>query len=397
MRHTLALLLIALMTVAAASAQTPSALRDITVEITGTSATITLLVSKRAGKVVVESKGAGRAQIRMKPMTAGAAALGSARLKPGIVSVKAHIERVDVLVTNVAFQREVRSIAVGRRDDDEVVVHVQLGDKVGGSDAPPGRRDSSHRSRATGATAGATSSPARRRWSLTTIVVDAGHGGKDPGAVGLDDVQEKDITLAVARRLRDELKRRMPGVTVVMTRDGDSFVELYRRGQIANERSGRLFISIHCNSMPEKPHPASGFECYILRPGKIEEAASVAAVENSAVRYEADRGKYTGAGAENEIIANMAQTSFLRYSEKLAEAIRRAMRSRTSLADRGVHQAGFYVLIGASMPSVLVEIGYVSNAKDVKTLTSTSGQKKIARALADGIIAYEKVYSASLH
>lgn len=393
MRHTLALLLIALVTAAAASAQTPSALRDITVDVTGASATITLLVSKRAGKVVVESKAGGRAQIRMKPMTAGAAALGSARLKPGVLSIKAHIERVDVLVANITFGHDVTSIAVGRRNDDRVVVHVKLGTKVGGSYGPLGRRDSTTRNRRTGTS---TSSPARHRWSLATIVVDAGHGGRDPGAIGLDDVREKDITLAVARRLRDELKRRMPGVTVVMTRDGDGFVELYRRGQIANERSGRLFISIHCNSMPEKPHPASGFECYILRPGKIEEAATVAAVENSAVRYEADRGKYTGAGAENEIIANMAQTSFLRYSEKLAEAIQRAMRSRTTLADRGVHQAGFFVLIGASMPSVLVEIGYVSNAKDLKTLTSASGQKKIARALADGIVAYEKIYSASL-
>lgn len=384
--HSLVAAFALLLATAAAAVAAPVELRDITVAPEGNAATIIFLVDGPVRTVVVEPKKNGVAQVRMKSMKAGRGALGSALPKPGVISVKAHIERTDVLVANVTFTRLVTDMRVIRRDSTRIEVYVRLGKATGAAaTAAQGR-----------ARGGSDDADTKRRWSLSTIVIDPGHGGKDPGAIGIGDVLEKDVTLGVAKRLRDEIRRRMPGVKVVMTRDDDRFVELFRRGQIANESDGRLFISIHCNSMPEKPHPASGFECYILRPGRSEEAARVVAAENAAIRFETDRVKYEAMSAENTIVASMAQSAFVRYSEWLADALRKAMRGRVGMPDRGVHQAGFYVLVGASMPSVLVEIGYLSNEHDVKVLKSSSGQKKIARAIVEGIRAYQKAYSASL-
>jgi N-acetylmuramoyl-L-alanine amidase len=227
-------------------------------------------------------------------------------------------------------------------------------------------------------------------------VIDPGHGGKDPGAIGIGGVREKDLTLAVAKHLRRELLRQLPGVRVVMTRDSDEFVELYRRGQIANERDGRLFISIHCNALPDSSRHINGFECYILRPGKSEDAARVAATENSAVRFESDPKKYEELAAESTIVASMAQSAFAQYSEIAAQAIRNQLRQKTPMKDRGVFQAGFFVLVGASMPGVLVELGYLSNERDAKALSTVAGRRKAAQAIATGIVRYRKHYNASL-
>lgn len=374
-------------------------LRDITVEIDGSRATVTFLVTDRVKTVVVEPGKGGSAEIRMQSLKAGTAALWSATIKPGVISVKAQIERKDVLKTVVKFTRAVTSMKVIRRTDEQIVVQVELGatisSKSGTISKSPAKKPAARKS--TAAKKPATkSTAARNRWALTTIVIDAGHGGKDPGAIGLGDLQEKDVTLAVARHLRDELRRAMPGVKIVMTRDKDVFVELDRRGEIANRRGGRLFVSIHCNSMPEKPHPVSGFECYILRPGRSEDAARVTGAENSAVQYESRTEKYKGNGTDGTIVAGMAQSAFARYSEEAAQRIRQGLRRGTPLADRGVHQAGFYVLVGAAMPAVLVELGYLTSEEDIKILKSASGRKKIAKAISNGIVAYQKHYVATL-
>ncbi len=360
------------------SAENTVALKDITITPSQDKATITFLVSGSVKTVVIEKKGTTHAQVRMKSMSATSGALNSALLKPGVVSVKAHIERKDVLITNVHFTREVKSMKVTSRTAEKVVVLVTLGKKQSATSTPT------------------TASNDNDKWKLSTIVIDAGHGGKDPGAIGLGNVQEKKITLAVAKLLKSELKKTMPGVKVVMTRDDDTFVELYRRGEIANEAGGRLFISIHCNSMPEKPHPAHGFECWILRPGKSDDAARVASRENGAIRYESDRKRYDSLDAEMAILGSLAQSAFARYSEELGKELGSAMKSGTGMNNRGVHQAGFYVLVGASMPAVLVELGYLSNENDAKILKSSSGQKKIAASIAKGIREYERIYSESL-
>ena len=360
---------------------TAVSLRDITVTPLSNAATITFLVTGSVQTVVIEKKGTNVAQVRMKSMKATDKALNSALPKPGVISVQAHIERADVLVTDVRFKREVTSMSVIRRTSEKVVVRISLGKELSASEQQSGNNSSSEPS---------------TDWSLSTIVIDPGHGGKDPGAIGIGDVQEKAITLSVAKKLRDELKKSMPGVNIVMTRENDSFVEIYKRGEIANKKKGKLFISIHCNSMPEKPHPATGFECWILRPGKSDDAARVASRENNAIQYESNRKKYDTLDAEIAILGSLAQSASARYSEQLAANIRSAMKRKTPLADRGIHQAGFYVLVGASMPAVLLELGYLSNQKDVKTLKSTSGQQKMAKALAEGIKNFEKGYAESL-
>lgn len=372
-------------------------LRDITVESTATKATVTFLVTGPVATVVVEPGSGGTAEIRMRPLKAGSAALGSATLKPGLLSVRARIERKDVLVTVLKFSRAVGAMKVIRRTSESIVVEIELGGTVktpARSPAPliGARKNSNPPKKPTSA----TTSTKKARWALTTIVIDAGHGGKDPGAIGIDDLQEKVVTLSVARRLRDELKRAMPGVRIIMTRESDVFVELDRRGEIANRRGGRLFISIHCNSMPEKPHPVSGFECYILRPGRSGDAAAVAGKENDAVRYETRAQKYKTNNADGTIVAGMAQSAFARYSEDAAQRISRELRNGTSLNDRGVHQAGFYVLVGAAMPAVLVEIGYLTSESDILLLKSANGRQKIAKSIANGIVAYQKHYARSM-
>lgn len=233
-------------------------------------------------------------------------------------------------------------------------------------------------------------------WKLDVIVIDAGHGGKDVGAKGVNGVYEKNVTLAIARKLRALVQSKLPDTKVVMTRDDDTFVELFRRTQIANDAKGKLFISIHCNSMPTIPHPAHGCETYILRPGRNEDAARVAERENSSVQLEQSAGRYSKLDAEQLIVATMAQRSFVRYSEELATRIQQHVAKATGLQDRGVSQAGFFVLVGASMPNVLFETAFLSNADDAEFISSAKGQHRTAEAMLHAIMEYAEMYETSL-
>ncbi|HLF14240.1 MAG TPA: N-acetylmuramoyl-L-alanine amidase [Bacteroidota bacterium] len=237
----------------------------------------------------------------------------------------------------------------------------------------------------------------KERWKLDVVVIDAGHGGDDPGTTGLNSTREKDVVLSIARKLGNLIRKNLPEVKVVYTRERDEFVELYRRGQIANSSNGKLFISIHCNSMPRKPHSTSGFEIYLLRPGKTEAAIRVAEKENAVVKMEEGYEKrYKELTEENFILLSMAQSSYVRYSEKFAEILQQEMGKKLQLENNGVKQAGFIVLWGASMPNVLVETGYLSNRKDERFLRSESGQREIAESLFAGIRRYKADYEKSL-
>lgn len=233
-------------------------------------------------------------------------------------------------------------------------------------------------------------------WALDVIVIDAGHGGKDVGAKGVNGVYEKDVTLAIAKKLRSLIRDEFPQTKVVMTRDSDVFVELFRRTQIANEAKGKLFVSIHCNSMPTIPHSAHGCETYILRPGRNEDAALVAERENASVKLEGSADRYAGLDADKLIVATMAQRSFVRFSEDLASKIQRSVSKRTGLQDRGVNQAGFFVLVGASMPNVLVETAFLSNPDDAEFISSANGQAETAKGILWAITEYARVYQSSL-
>lgn len=237
----------------------------------------------------------------------------------------------------------------------------------------------------------------RGKWKLDVIVIDAGHGGKDVGAIGVKRTQEKDIALSVALKVGRLIQKQLRGVRVVYTRTTDDFVELYRRGQIANEAGGKLFVSIHCNSMPRKPHPTNGFEIYLLRPGKTEHALQIAERENSVVQFEEGYEKrYQELTEENFILLTMAQSAYMKYSEQFAEILQSQMEVHSGLENQGVKQAGFYVLVGASMPNVLVETGYLSNRSDERVLKSQSGQQKIAQAIFNGVKRYKQEYEKTL-
>ena len=235
-----------------------------------------------------------------------------------------------------------------------------------------------------------------RKWDFDVIVIDAGHGGKDPGAIGLSKVREKDINLGVALKLGKLIEKKMKDVKVVYTRKTDKFVDLYKRGKIANEKDGKMFISIHCNSTRKKPTDANGIEVYLLRPGRTQEAIAIAERENSVIEYEENPDRYKKLTDENFILVSMAHSAYMKYSEKFADLLNKEFKHNTKLKARGVKQAGFYVLVGASMPSVLIESGFISNKKDVKYLKSKSGQQQLAEAIFDAIKTYKQFYEKEM-
>ena len=238
---------------------------------------------------------------------------------------------------------------------------------------------------------------ARDRYKLDVIVIDAGHGGKDPGTIGVSGTQEKDVALGVALKLGQLIKQNMKDVQVVYTRRNDTFVELYLSGKIANDAGGKLFISIHCNSTERKPSSANGFEIYILRPGKTDNAIRIAEKENDAIKYEENyKDRYQELTEENFILITMRQSAFVRYSEEFAVRASEAMANLLKIQNSGVKQAGFLVLVGASMPNVLVETGYLSNRSEERILRSQEGQRTIAEALFEGIKRYKADYEKAL-
>jgi N-acetylmuramoyl-L-alanine amidase len=236
----------------------------------------------------------------------------------------------------------------------------------------------------------------KEKWEFDVIVIDPGHGGKDPGAIGVNGAKEKDLTLAIALKLGKLIEDNFKDVKVVYTRKSDVFVDLYKRGKIANEKNGKLFISIHCNSTPQKPSDATGFEVYLLRPGRTKEAIAIAEFENSVIKYEDNPERYQKLTDENFILVTMAQSAFMRFSEKFAELLHNQFANHSVLSSRGVKQAGFYVLVGASMPNVLIETGFLSNKKDAEYLASKQGQQEIAKRIFDAIKGYREHYELEM-
>ena len=225
----------------------------------------------------------------------------------------------------------------------------------------------------------------KEKWEFKTIVIDAGHGGKDPGAVGYRGTKEKDIALDVAKRLEKKLSKNM-NVKIIMTREEDIFLRLSERTKIANESNGNLFISIHTNAAEDRR--ASGFETFLIGPNKNEAAVRVAARENAVLELE---GK-TGENLTNEdlIQATIAQSAFASKSEQFASMVQKEIKKRVQSKDRGVKQAGFYVLMGASMPNVLVELGFISNPSEEKKLRSPQYRDQLATAIYRAVEQYQK-------
>jgi N-acetylmuramoyl-L-alanine amidase len=230
-------------------------------------------------------------------------------------------------------------------------------------------------------TAGAQTEPLTSI-KVKTVVIDAGHGGNDPGAIGVRS-KEKDVTLAIALRLGKYIKENLPDVKVVYTRDKDIFVPLFERADIANKNKADLFISIHANANPRKY--IYGSETYVMGDDKNDMNFEVAKAENAVILMEDDYStRYEGFdpnSVESYIIFNLVQRTHLNQSLAMAGKIQDQFRERARRTDRGVKQAGFLVLWRTSMPSVLVESGYITHPDEEKYLSSANGQDYLASAI----------------
>jgi N-acetylmuramoyl-L-alanine amidase len=214
------------------------------------------------------------------------------------------------------------------------------------------------------------------------IVIDAGHGGKDPGAIGPSGVQEKDLVLSMALLLADEVKSKL-GWEVVLTRNDDTFIPLEERTAIANKIGADLFLSLHVNASPNAA--ARGIETYYLNFSKNEKAAAVAARENgTTLRAVSDL---------EQILFDLMAHSKIQESSRLASDIQHALitgitREFGEVKNLGVKQGPFYVLLGANMPSVLVEAAFLSNPHEETRLGTRQYQKETTQAIIDGLRAY---------
>lgn len=225
------------------------------------------------------------------------------------------------------------------------------------------------------------------RPTIKTIVIDAGHGGKDPGCHGAS-AHEKHVCLAIALKLGDMIKKKYPGIKVVYTRDKDVFVELDERANIANKAKADLFICIHANSASPA---AYGTETYVLGLHKTESQQKVAERENSTIYLEDDKGakyKEFDMSPDGMIARQLQLAVFLDQSILFADKLQKEFK-KIGRYDRGVKQAGFLVLYKTTMPSVLIETGFLTNPSEEKFLADTTGQNKMASAMFSAFESYK--------
>ena len=219
-------------------------------------------------------------------------------------------------------------------------------------------------------------------YKLRTVVIDAGHGGKDPGSIG-KKTNEKDVTLAIALKLGDYIEKLLPDVKVIYTRKTDVFVPLYERAEIANSNKADLFISIHANGNTNTS--AYGTETLLLGYHRVGENFEVAKQENSVILMEDDYStKYEGFdpnSPESYIMFSLMQERYLERSVSFAALIQDQFRDRARRKDRGVHRQGLLVLARTAMPGVLVETGFITNPQEEDYLMSSQGQDLIASAI----------------
>lgn len=223
---------------------------------------------------------------------------------------------------------------------------------------------------------------------LDVIIIDAGHGGKDPGTIGISGTKEKDVVLAIATKLKQIINTNYKDIKIVMTRESDEFIELKERGTIANSNNGKLFISIHCNARKNLENDKSGFEIYVLDPAKKNDATTIA-IEQSPFIKNINYPKLTEV---ETIIGSLFQSSFSVYAARFAVILNSILSRETKLENRGIFQQEFYVLYGAAMPSLLVECGYLSNKDDEAYLTSEKGQSEIAYSIYKALRYYKMDY-----
>ena len=235
---------------------------------------------------------------------------------------------------------------------------------------------------------------AQKGEKIQTIVIDAGHGGKDTGALG-KVTNEKSLNLAVALKFGAYIEENLPDVKVIYTRKSDKFVELSERADIANRNNADVFISIHCNST-EKPNSAYGAETFVMGESKNEKNLAVAKKENAAILLEDNTDAYDNFdpnSTEAYIIFSLTQSLYQGQSLDLAGKVQEQFASK-GRHDRGVQQAGFLVLWKTAMPSILVELGFINNTKEEQFLNSEKGQTQMALALYRAFADYKREFEA---
>ena len=238
---------------------------------------------------------------------------------------------------------------------------------------------------------------AQKGEKIQTVVIDAGHGGKDTGALG-KLTTEKAVNLAVALKFGNYIKENLPDVKVVYTRSTDKFVELSERAAIANRNNADVFISIHCNST-ETPNSAYGAETFVMGESKNEKNLAVAKKENAAILLEDNTDAYDNFdpnSTEAYILFSLSQSLYQNQSLTLADKVQKQFASK-GRNDRGVQQAGFLVLWKTSMPSILVELGFINHAKEEQFLNSEKGQTQMALSLYRAFADYKREFEAENH
>ncbi len=225
---------------------------------------------------------------------------------------------------------------------------------------------------------------------MKKIVLDAGHGGSDPGNIG-SRAKEKDINLAVTLLVGKYIKENMPDVEVIYTRDDDSFPTLKQRPQIANTNKADLFVSIHSNAATNKS--AFGTETFVMGTKHFEQNFDIVKRENSVIlledNYQEEYEGFDPTSPESYMLFNLTQKAFIGNSLSLAEQVENQFRDRVGRKSRGVKQGPFYVLWTPSMPSVLIELGFLSNSTEEQFLASKQGQEYMASAIYRAIKDYK--------
>ncbi len=227
-----------------------------------------------------------------------------------------------------------------------------------------------------------------------TVVIDPGHGGIDPGALGRKS-KEKDINFNVSKLLGNMIKEEYPEVKVIYTRTTDVKIPLARRADIANKANANLFISIHSNA--SKNRSANGCQTFTLGAGSDAEAKAAAMYENEVIlsedNFEETYKGFNPHSSESYIIFELMRSHDMEMSVKLAQMVQKGMVKGSALFDRGVSSAGFLVLHRTVMPSILVELGFISNSKDEGVIASKAGQQKLAKGIFNGFSEYYTLYA----
>ncbi len=234
---------------------------------------------------------------------------------------------------------------------------------------------------------------------LSTVVLDPGHGGHDSGAVSLDGrLKEKDVVLDVALRLEKRINGEYPDVKVICTRRSDEFIPLDKRADIANKNKADLFISVHVNSVPKTSKAPSGCETFVMGMHKNAANMEVCKRENSVILLEDDYStKYQGfdpSDTESYIFFNLMQNAYFEQSLIFADLCQKELRKGPITADRGIKQGGLLVLWRTTMPAVLVELGFITNASDRATLSSPQKREQLAGDLFNAFVKFKEQYES---